>query len=70
MNNSKIRKQIQELKIHIDRVEEWAIQANNMVYSIEEKLMDMDDRKIIEPFLDWKRYQEMETNTNIKTFSL
>ena len=28
------------------------------------------NRKIIEPFLDWKRYQEMETNTNIKTFSL
>ena len=38
MNNSKIRKQIQELKIHIDRVEEWAIQANNMVYSHRRKV--------------------------------
>jgi ribosome maturation protein Sdo1 len=37
---------LNELKIHIDQVDNWARQATNIIYFIEEKLMDIEDKNI------------------------
>jgi hypothetical protein len=34
------------LKLHIDQLDEWMRQATDMVYAIEEKIMDIEDAEL------------------------
>lgn len=46
MNNLKeIKKYITTMKLHIDQIDRWMTQANQMVYELEDKVMDMEDQK-------------------------
>lgn len=40
-----IRKHLTNLKIHIDQIENWLVQANDLVYQIEHKLFNIADKE-------------------------
>lgn len=46
MDISQIRKEINNLKIHLDFMDQSIAQTINMIYSLEEKIMDIEDGKI------------------------
>lgn len=45
MRIEEIRGLLTNLKIHIDQVESWMLQAIEMVYQIEETLFDIEDKE-------------------------
>ena len=45
-----IRKHLTTLKIHIDQIESWTMQATDLVYQIEEQLMDMEDKEYCQKY--------------------
>lgn len=46
MQVDQLRKQLTTMKIHIDQLEDWLKQATDMVYEIEEKIMDIEDQRL------------------------
>lgn len=63
MTTNEIRSHLDTLKMHIDQLESWMRQATDMVYMIEEKLMDIEDEEI-ERMFSKKKYTKkcsMET---------
>lgn len=43
MNMQEIKSYITTMKLHIDQIENWMVQASQMVYDLEEKIMDIED---------------------------
>jgi proteasome assembly chaperone (PAC2) family protein len=46
-----VKKQIQTLKIHVDMLEEWAKQATNMIYQLEEDLAEQEEKEWFEKYI-------------------
>ena len=46
MKTQEIRKQLLTLKIHTDQIERWLSQTKDMIYRIEENLMDVEDEHL------------------------
>lgn len=43
MNIREVRGQLDTLKIHVDQLENWIRQTNDMIYAVEEKIFDYED---------------------------
>lgn len=41
-----IRSKLNELKVHLDNIDDWVRQANEMIYRIEEMTFDYEDSRI------------------------
>src|SRR5215510_2677665 len=54
MTLNEIRDQLNHLKIHIDQLENWIRQATDMVYVIENHIMDLEDKEIEQRFYSKK----------------
>jgi len=50
MNVAKVKKDLQTLKIHLDEMERWVSQTSNMIYEIEENILDMEERQWFEKY--------------------
>jgi len=46
MDTQEITKKIRTLKMHIDEMEDWMKQATEMLYDLEDKVLDMQERMI------------------------
>lgn len=57
MNTTKIKKDLEHLKIHIDSLENWISYANDIIYQIENKLMDIED---MQTFSKMENVHELE----------
>lgn len=40
------RKELATLKMHVVHLDEWLRQANNMIYELEEKVLDSEDLEL------------------------
>ena len=45
MRTQDIRKQLMNMKMHLDEMDLWTRQAMNMIHQIEDNLFDVDDKK-------------------------
>ena len=70
MDTKKIKKDLNMLKMYVDQVEMWAFQTMNMISSIEEQLVDVEESKIDLSFLDTERYEKYIRNNSMKNFEL
>lgn len=52
MHTHKIRKDLEQLKIHLDAIDDWVQQAMNMVYEIEDKLIQDNDPELLDK-VEW-----------------
>lgn len=52
MQIEQVRKYLTTLKLHIDTVDSWVMQASNIIYEIEEKLMDAEDKDYSKKYLE------------------
>ena len=43
---TKIKHDLELMKIHLDRLSDWCMQASDMIYRIENKIMDAEDTEI------------------------
>lgn len=50
MRIEEIRKHLTTLKIHIDQIENWTMQATDLVYQIEEKLSDIEEKEYCQKY--------------------
>lgn len=57
MKIDQMRTHLTTLKLYLKKMEAWAIQANELIYEVEERLMDLEDEL---------HYQKYETMNNIK----
>ena len=55
MTKQQIRSHLTTLKIHIDQIDDWVRQATDLVYAIEEGLLDSEDREL------YKIYEKRST---------
>jgi hypothetical protein len=65
MNLEKIRKEIHNMKIHLDHINECTFQANNMIYSIEEQICGLQENESLIPIENLKWFDDlMESMSN------
>lgn len=50
MTDAKIRQELNTLKIHIDQLDIWSRQAMDMLYQLEEKLIDKQEDEWFEKY--------------------
>lgn len=55
MQIEEMRVQLNTLKLYMNRMEDWVRQAGNMVYEIEERLMDLEDAEF------YKKYEAKDS---------
>jgi hypothetical protein len=70
MNTKKIKNDLNMLKMHIDQMDNLLSQTITMIYSIEEKLIDMEEKNIDLSFLETERYEKYIRNTSMKNFEI
>jgi len=46
MNTRKAKRELQTIKIHLDMLDEWIHQTRNMIYNVEEQLLDFEEEKL------------------------
>lgn len=51
--HAKIRSQMAILKIHLDHLDEWCHQAQNMLYELEEHILNEEDMEFREKEKKW-----------------
>ena len=64
MSVLEIKKQLVTMKIHLDQLDNWTHQISNMIYEVEEKLMDIESVKIDESLF----YKKYSTDVNMEFF--
>ena len=50
MKVGEIRKYLTDLKIHVDQIENWTMQATDLIYQIEEQLFDIEDKEYCQKY--------------------
>jgi hypothetical protein len=57
-NTTDLKRKISLLKIHVDQLEDWCMQCMNLIYEIEEKILDQEETHIDELFSNWRKSNE------------
>ncbi len=61
MKIEQIRTQLTTLKLYMRKMEDWASQANQLIYETEERLMDLEDELHYKKYNDIQNFNEAAT---------
>lgn len=54
MNLKEIKSYITTMKLHLDQIDRWMVQANQMVHDLEDNIMDIEDNKFKDQSFTYK----------------